>query len=161
MYDTMRSQSQGRSLIQLGVVLLLFGMPTALLLLGRMHTTMEMVDHVDAWINGIFLIVLGLIWSHLKLPHPWRVIVYRLTLYGTLIKWIGLLTLVWWIVQGGLAVVPTGTFVAFLLHDILLSLGWFFLVVAVIAGTLLAAYAAHKYRLKGVDALGERQPPVT
>lgn len=161
MYDRLQSQSQGRNLIQLGVVLLLFGLPATLVLLGRMPVTMEMADQVDACINGIFLILLGLVWSSLKLPHSWRLVVFRLTLYGTLFKWLALLLLIWWVAQDSWVSPSAGNFLAFTLHDILLSLAWFFLIIAVIVGCLLAAYAVHRSRMAPIHGLGERSPPVT
>ena len=160
MYDRMQSQSEGQSLIQLGVVLMLFGLPAALVVLGRMQVTMEMVDHSDACINGFMLIMLGLLWSHLRLSNPWRILVYRLTLYGTSIKWIGLLSLVWYASQADPALPSSAASMAFLLHDILFSLGWFLLVVVLIGGCLLAAHATRKYRMERLAGVEGRQPPV-
>jgi hydroxylaminobenzene mutase len=160
MYDREKRQSQGQSLIQLGVVLLLFGLPAALVVLGRMPVTTEMVDHSDACINGFFLIMLGLLWSHLKLINPWRSLVYRLTLYGTLIKWTGLLSLVWWMSREEAQIRSSALSMAFLLRDVLFSLGWFMLVVFLIVVCLVAANAAHRFRMQRPGHIQERQPPI-
>jgi hypothetical protein len=156
MYKRLQCESQGQGLIQLGVILLLFGLPVVLVLLGRMHPTLEMINHADACINGLFLITLGLIWSHLKLPSRWRLLVYRLMFYGTLIKWIALLSLVWWFVQGGPALTRIDTYI---LHDVLIGLGWFFLAAALIVGCLLAVNLSCRYRTDRVGDIAERPPP--
>ena len=156
MYDRLYSRSQGQSLIQLGTVLLMFGLPAVLVLLGRMHPNLQMINHADACINGLFLITLGLIWSHLRLPSRWRLLVYRLMFYGTLIKWIALLSLVWWLTQEGPGLSMTETYI---LHDVLIGLGWFFLAAALIVGYLLAVNLSCRYRTDRVGDIAERPPP--
>ena len=132
----MQSHSQGQNLVQLGLVLLLLGLPAALVFLGRLDQTAGRLDHRDACLNGIFLISLGLTWSRLKLSQAWRDIVFRLALYGTLTKWITSLVLVCWVAEGSLFSATPGQ-LSLLVQDSWLNLSWLFLVIASIVGFLL------------------------
>jgi hypothetical protein len=49
---------------------------------------------------------------------------------------------------------------AFLLRDVLFSLGWFMLVVFLIVVCLVAANAAHRFRMQRPGHIQERQPPI-
>ncbi len=47
--------------------------------------------HVEGVLNGIFLIILGLIWSRLALSGRWLIITYWLSIFGTFSNWLAYL----------------------------------------------------------------------
>jgi hydroxylaminobenzene mutase len=47
--------------------------------------------HVEGVLNGIFLIILGLIWYRLALSGRWLKITYWLSIYGTFSNWLAYL----------------------------------------------------------------------
>jgi hydroxylaminobenzene mutase len=47
--------------------------------------------HVEGVLNGIFLIILGLIWDRLALSERWLAITFWLSLYGTFSNWLAYL----------------------------------------------------------------------
>jgi hydroxylaminobenzene mutase len=47
--------------------------------------------HVEGVLNGIFLIVLGLIWNKVALSGRWMIITYWLSIYGTFSNWLAYL----------------------------------------------------------------------
>jgi hydroxylaminobenzene mutase len=47
--------------------------------------------HVEGVLNGIFLIIVGLIWSRLALSERWLTITFWLSIYGTFSNWLGYL----------------------------------------------------------------------
>jgi (hydroxyamino)benzene mutase len=47
--------------------------------------------HVEGVLNGIFLVVLGLIWKRIALADIWLVITFWLSVYGTFSNWLGYL----------------------------------------------------------------------
>ena len=152
----MQSHEQSRYLIQLGLVLLLFGLPVMLVFLGRMDTTREVVNELDACVNGAFLISLALIWPRLKLPDSVRNVLFRATFYGSLIKWVAELLLLCWF-AGAYLSPPERNPLHLLAQDTLLKLSWSFLLIAVIAGGLLTACGSYKTRIGQKGTHGERR----
>lgn len=47
--------------------------------------------HVEGVLNGIFLIIVGLIWNRLALSERWLTITFWLGIYGTFANWLGYL----------------------------------------------------------------------
>lgn len=47
--------------------------------------------HVEGVLNGVFLIILGLIWNRLALSGRWLMITYLLSIYGTFSNWLAYL----------------------------------------------------------------------
>jgi len=152
-------QSQGRSLIQFGVVLLLLGLPAVLVLLGRIPGTADMIDHGDVCINGAMLVFLGLIWSRLHLRRGWYVILFRLTFFATLTKWLGLLLLLAWLARDDAQGVANSTFESLRLDDPLIGLCWSFLAFILVIACVLAVHLSIRYWLERAGGLGERRPP--
>jgi (hydroxyamino)benzene mutase len=83
----LKEQQSGR-LIYFGMFLfflaLLVGLGAPLLANPRLGISC----HVEGVLNGIFLIILGLIWGRLALSARWLVITFWLSLYGTFSNWL-------------------------------------------------------------------------
>jgi hydroxylaminobenzene mutase len=52
---------------------------------------MGVSSHIEGVLNGIFLMVLGLIWHKITLSGKWLKITFWLALYGTFVNWFGIL----------------------------------------------------------------------
>ncbi len=77
--------------IFLGVLLFLLGLVTGLLVPVLANPRMGVSSHLEGVMNGMFLIILGLIWPKLELSDKWLQITFWLSLYGTFINWFGIL----------------------------------------------------------------------
>lgn len=77
--ETMRAQR----LLQLGVVLFLLGLLVGLSVPLLTNPRMGLASHLEGITNGIVLILLGLLWSRLRLARRAFTALYWLALYGT------------------------------------------------------------------------------
>lgn len=84
-------QHQSQRLILLGVTLFLLGLIVGLFVPIFANPRMGLSSHIEGVLNGIFLIVLGLIWSRIDLSIRWLKINFWLAVYGTFANWFGIL----------------------------------------------------------------------
>jgi len=76
-------RKHGEQLLFWGFLLFLFGLIAGLFIPIMANSRMGLSTHLEGVMNGIFLIVLGLIWSKLELSNAWLNWNYRLALFGT------------------------------------------------------------------------------
>ena len=74
---------QSDNLIFFGVLLFSLGLVVGLFIPLIANPRMALSSHLEGIMNGIFLIILGLIWSKVELSHRWLSVTYWLSLYGT------------------------------------------------------------------------------
>jgi hydroxylaminobenzene mutase len=74
---------QSNKLIFLGVALFLLGLVVGLFVSMFANPRMGLSSHIEGILNGIFLIVLGLIWNRIDLSVRWLKINFWLAIYGT------------------------------------------------------------------------------
>ena len=79
---------QSNWLIFLGVLLFLIGIIIGIFIPLLTNPRMGLSAHLEGIMNGMFLILLGLIWSKLVLSEKWLSTVFWLTLYGTFANFI-------------------------------------------------------------------------
>nr|WP_202926630.1 hydrogenase [Gordonia desulfuricans] len=72
----------------LGLVLFLLGLVTGLAVPAVKNPRMGLASHLQGMTNGPFLIVVGLLWPYLELPHVWQVVTVVLLAYGTYANWL-------------------------------------------------------------------------
>ncbi len=83
-------------LLQLGILLFLIGLLTGFVVPKFANPRMGLASHLEGLMNGLFLVVLGLLWQRLNLPEPWMVIVFWLAIYGSFANWLAtLLAAIW------------------------------------------------------------------
>lgn len=70
-------------LLFFGMLLFLFGLLVGLAIPALANPRMGLASHLEGVMNGIFLIVLGLVWNRLALSEKWLKVTYGLILYGT------------------------------------------------------------------------------
>lgn len=83
-------------LLQLGILLFLLGLVTGLAVPALANPRMGLASHVEAVMNGTFLVVLGLVWPRLILAQPLLSAAFWLAVYGAFANWLAtLLAAVW------------------------------------------------------------------
>ncbi|MGB3896260.1 MAG: hydrogenase [Mycolicibacter sinensis] len=83
----MRRVDKGRLLLWFGVLLFLLGLLTGLVTGPMNNPRMGLSAHLEGVMNGVFLVVLGLLWGRLRLSARWLTGLFWLALYGTYINW--------------------------------------------------------------------------
>lgn len=84
-------KNQSNKLIFLGVLLFFMGLIIGLLIPVFSNPRMAVSSHLEGVLNGIFLIVLGLIWNKIDLSSKWLKITFWLAIYGTFVNWFAIL----------------------------------------------------------------------
>jgi hydroxylaminobenzene mutase len=82
---------QSDKLIFLGVLLFLLGLIVGFLVPLFANPRMGLSSHIEGVLNGMFLIILGLIWYKVDLSNVWLKITFWLAVYGTFANWLGIL----------------------------------------------------------------------
>jgi (hydroxyamino)benzene mutase len=121
----------GHRLLQLGVLLFLIGLLTGFAVPVMDNPRMGLASHLEAIMNGIFLILLGLLWSKLSLSRTGLTAVFWLAVYGTFANWAAtLLAAIWGAGGTSMPIAATGyegstvqeTFIVFLLVSLSLAM---------------------------------------
>ncbi|MCU0302506.1 MAG: hypothetical protein MUC56_00385 [Thermoanaerobaculales bacterium] len=76
-----------RRLLRLGIFLFLLGLLTGLLVPATANPRMALSSHLEAILNGLVLVVLGLIWHRLALGPMARRAAFGLAIFGTFANW--------------------------------------------------------------------------
>ncbi|PQA88758.1 hydrogenase [Marinicaulis flavus] len=73
--------------MQLGAVLLLLGLLTGLAVPMAALPRMALASHLEAILNGMLLIILGVIWTRLVLGPRQRIAAFWLVIYAAFANW--------------------------------------------------------------------------
>jgi len=76
-------KKQADKLIFLGVLLFFLGLVVGLFIPFMTNPRMGLSNHLEGVMNGMFIIILGLIWTKLELSERWLIITFWTLLYGT------------------------------------------------------------------------------
>ncbi|MDD3764520.1 MAG: hypothetical protein PHP86_14620 [Nevskiales bacterium] len=88
--------TQSRRLLQLGTLLFVLGLLTGFLLPAMANPRMGLSSHLEGVLNGLVLIVLGLLWTRLVLGAGMRRAALALAVYGTYVNWFATLLAGFW-----------------------------------------------------------------
>ena len=91
MDTTTLKKQQSDKLIYLGVLLFLLGLIVGLFVPVFANPRMGLSSHIEGVLNGIFLIVLGLIWHKPEISTKWLKLTFWLAIYGTFVNWLSML----------------------------------------------------------------------
>ena len=83
----MVSNTANRTLIRSGFFLLLCGLLTGLAVPTFTNPRMALSAHLEGVLNGILLVVLGLIWGHLTLSSRLAKFIFWLFIYAAFANW--------------------------------------------------------------------------
>ncbi|MBK8882750.1 MAG: hydrogenase [Bacteroidales bacterium] len=84
-------KQQSDNLLFFGVLLFFLGLIVGLFIPMMANPRMGLSSHLEGLLNGIFLIVLGLIWNKLEISVRWLSITFWLSLFGTFANWLSVL----------------------------------------------------------------------
>lgn len=87
---------RGHRLLQLGVLLFLLGLLVGFAIPTLANPRMGLTSHMQGIVNGIFLVVLGLLWPNLSLPQAGSKGLFWLAIYGTFANWAVTLLAAYW-----------------------------------------------------------------
>ena len=86
----------GKILVQAGVLLFLIGLLIGLAVPAFANPRMGLSSHLESLFNGVFLILVGLIWSRMSLSGKTSRVLLVLVLYGTFANMLAtLLAAIW------------------------------------------------------------------
>jgi hypothetical protein len=91
MVQTKLIEKQSERLIFFGMILFFLALVVGVIAPLLANPRLGISCHVEGVLNGIFLIVLGLIWNKVALSGKWITITFWLSLYGTFANWLGYL----------------------------------------------------------------------
>lgn len=75
----------------LGLVLFLLGLLTGFAVPALKNPRMALSSHLEAILNGMFLVLLGLLWPHIHLPDAWGITAVALVVYAAYANWVATL----------------------------------------------------------------------
>jgi hydroxylaminobenzene mutase len=70
-----------------GLALFLLGLFTGFGVPGMKNPRMGLASHIEAHMNGMFLILLGLLWPFVDLSATWETVAVALLVYGAYANW--------------------------------------------------------------------------
>lgn len=91
MDTTYLKKVQSNRLIFLGVLLLFLGLIVGLIIPLLANPRMGLSSHIEGVLNGMLLVIFGLIWNKIDLSDRLLKITYWLAIYGTFANWFGIL----------------------------------------------------------------------
>ena len=81
-------EGNNRRLMFYGMCLFLLGLLTGFAEQHFANVRMRLAAHLEGVMNGTFLVALGAIWSHVRLPPLKAAIAFWTVLYGTYVNWL-------------------------------------------------------------------------
>lgn len=84
------SPRQGNALLFLGMLLFLLGLLIGIVVPFMANPRMGLSSHLEGVMNGMFLMLLGMIWPRIDLSPKWTRITYWLAIYGTFANFLGI-----------------------------------------------------------------------
>jgi (hydroxyamino)benzene mutase len=72
----------------LGMILFLLGLLTGFVMANFRNPRMGLSAHMEGILNGIFLVIAGIIWDELRISKSLRIITFTTLIYGTYINWL-------------------------------------------------------------------------
>lgn len=96
MIDNSNTELMGHRLLRLGVLLLLIGLITGFVVPVVAIPRMGLASHIQGILNGMLLMILGIIWPKLQLSPRISSITFFLSIYSAFANWLAtLLSAIW------------------------------------------------------------------
>jgi hydroxylaminobenzene mutase len=108
-------------LFRLGLILFLLGLLTGLAVPFLRNSRMGLSSHLEGVLNGMFLVLLGLLWPHTQLSHAWGVTAVTLLVYSTFANWLATLLAAAWGAGRRIAPIAGGDYEASAVKDHVVS----------------------------------------
>jgi hydroxylaminobenzene mutase len=124
-------------LFKLGLVLFVIGLLTGLVIPVLKNPRMGLTSHLEGLLNGMFLVLLGLLWPHVHLPHGWGVTAVVLIVYSAYANWLGTLLAAAWGAGRKLTPIASGDHEASKLKESIFGFLLITLSVAIVIGVVI------------------------
>lgn len=124
-------------LFTLGLVLFLLGLLTGFAVLALKNPRMALSSHLEGVLNGMFLVLLGLLWPHIHLPHAWGVTAVALIVYAAYANWLATLLAAAWGAGRKLAPIAAGDHAASSAKEGIVGVLLISLAVAIVTGVVI------------------------
>ncbi len=95
-------------LFTLGLVLFLLGLLTGIAGPALKNARMALSSHLEGVLNGMFLVLLGLLWPHVRLSNVWGTTAAALIVYAAYANWLATLLAAAWGAGRRFAPIATG-----------------------------------------------------
>ena len=92
MENTLHGQQQANRLLFLGMLLFLFGLLFALAIPAVANPRMGLSAHLEGTMNGMLLMLLGLVWGKVTLQAKWLNAAFWLAVYGSFANFLAVST---------------------------------------------------------------------
>ena len=132
MNNHLSKQRTGRCLMRYGVLLFFLGLLTGLIVQKLGNPRMGLSSHLEGVMNGIFLVVLGVVWPRLRLSRLASTITFWLAMYGTYISWATTLAAAAWGAGESMLPIAAAGHRGTALQEAIISLGLSSLVLAIL-----------------------------
>lgn len=85
------NKNHSDKLLFMGILLFFMGLLVGLFIPLMTNPRMGLSTHLEGIMNGVFLVILGLIWNKLELQQKWLNIGFWLSLYGSFANFVAVL----------------------------------------------------------------------
>jgi (hydroxyamino)benzene mutase len=131
-------------LIQAGALLFLLGLLTGFAVPATAAPRLALSGHLEGVMNGMVLILAGLIWPRLQLSQKSQRLTSGLLLYGTYVNWFTLLLASLWAAGAEMMPIAGGTATGTPVQEALVKFGLISLSVAMVAAFALILWGLRK-----------------
>lgn len=125
------------ALFTLGLVLFLLGLLTGIAVPALKNGRMGLSSHLEGVLNGMFLVLLGLLWPHVHLSHAWGTAAVALIAYAGYANWLTVLLAAAWGAGRRFAPIAAGDYRASAAKEGFVSFGLVSLSVAIVVGVVI------------------------
>lgn len=122
----------GRKLIRYGLILLLLGLLTGFVIPALKNPRMGLSSHLEGTLNGMLLILFGIVWPKLQLSKRALKWGFGLALFGTFVNWFTTLLAAIWGAGSGMMPFAGGDNVGLAWQEGVISFGLISLSVAMV-----------------------------
>lgn len=128
-----------------GLSLFLLGLLSGFLIPALKNPRMGLSSHLEGTLNGMFLIVLGLLWPWVQVTSGWERAAVGLVVYGSYANWLATLLAGWWGAGRGMMPIAGGEHEAspikeFVIKFLLITLG-----AAIVVGVAIILFGVARF----------------
>jgi hydroxylaminobenzene mutase len=117
-----------------GLSLFLLGLLSGFLIPALKNPRMGLSSHLEGTLNGMFLVVLGLLWPWVQVTSGWEKAAVALVVYGSYANWLATLLAGWWGAGRGMMPIAGGEHAASAVKEFVIKFLLITLAVAIVGG---------------------------
>ncbi|MAT58268.1 MAG: hydrogenase [Ignavibacteriae bacterium] len=130
----------GQKLVRLGLILFLLGLITGLLIPVLENPRMGLSSHLEGTLNGMLLILFGLIWDRLSLSEKLLKWTFWLALIGTFTNWFTTLLAAAWGAGAEMMPIAGGDYSGSEIQEIIIKTGLVVLTLAILSVSVILIF---------------------